>query len=804
MADNLRPWASGLAAAGLWCLMATESAAETAISGVNQTASDVGEVVVTAVGQSQALSKVAQSLTAFTPERMDVLAIKSAVDLVKFSPGVNYEEDRHDISIRGIQSDAGSGTTGIYIDDTPIQLRALGQNANNTQPLTFDVERIEVLRGPQGTLFGAGSEGGAIRYITRTPSLTQFSAMGHAEAASTQAGGGSYEAGLAVGGPIRVGKLGFRLSGWLRRDGGYIDRIDSQTGQVTEANANRKDNLVVRGTLNWMPMEHLTLVPSVNYQKVDQHNYNDDWLALSALRGHLSNGTPDRIANSDRFLLPALKVEYDFRGVSLIANSSYYDRQERTGGYSGTLHNLSYFQQLIGDGLLPLPNSQGQTVACSNNCVSLYPLLTPGGLNLPGLPGYVAHALIINGQQNFTQEVRLQSNNPQARLIWTVGLFYAFDRQQSTEMIIDPQLASITQLLWGTTVLQAWGEAQLAGDLDYINSTKASDRQTAVFAEATYRIVGRLSLTAGLRYAWNHYEFVNLNDGPQDLLGNGGVPNINAGHQEERPFTPKASLNFQINSQDLVYISVAKGYRVGGVTPPLPRGACGSGFNATYASDTVVSYEAGTKDHFLDRRLQIDASAFYIQWRNIQQEFVVPACGIGFTTNAGDALSKGFDLQTQFNLIPALKLEFAVGYTNARFTRNAVDANGDLLSAKGDWLNVSPWTLTVGAQYGFKVAGDPGFVRLDYEFISHRPGTQPSQDPATAFYDPGLVTDGANHLVSFRAGLELEHWGLAVYVNNLLNTHPRFDLTHQDQFTTLYEARTFRPRTISLAASFNY
>jgi iron complex outermembrane receptor protein len=100
---------------------------------------------------------------------MEVLDIKSFADIAKFTPGVTFDEERHDVSIRGIDSKAGSGTTGIYIDDTPIQVRALGLNANNTLPAVYDLDRVEVLRGPQGTLFGAGSEGGTVRYITPNP-----------------------------------------------------------------------------------------------------------------------------------------------------------------------------------------------------------------------------------------------------------------------------------------------------------------------------------------------------------------------------------------------------------------------------------------------------------------------------------------------------------------------------------------------------------------------------------------------------------------------------------------------------------
>ena len=773
---------------------AKEAAAETPAA----QATDVGEVVVTATRHAESLSKVAESVSAFTAKKMDIQGIKSFLEIAKFTTGVIFEEARHDISIRGIASTAGSGTTGIYIDDTPIQARALGLNANNTLPAVFDLDRVEVLRGPQGTLFGAGSEGGTVRYITPQPSLSRFSATAHVEGAYTQDGALSYEAGAAAGGPIIPGKLGFRLSAWGRRDGGYIDRYDYLTGKVTEANANRVDTVAVRGAITWSPFAQLLVTPGVAYQKRDQHNYDNYWVAASAAAGHLRSGTPDRQADPDRFYLPTLKIEYDLKSVKLISNTAYYNRRERVNGYSGTLYDLSYFQQLVGNSVDP------QGVACANACSTLYPLLTPTGLNLPGLPRYVAQNLITNAQQNFTEEFRVQSANPDARLTWTAGVFYSSNRQRSTEVIIDPQLDTLSQLLWGETTLQAWGQDLLPGGIDYINDTKAKDRQTALFADVSFKITDRLKINGGVRYAWTHYEFLNLNDGPQDLLLNGGVPNINTGGKDERPFTPKGEVSYQLNRDDLIYASVAKGFRIGGATPPLPAAACGPGFPTSYDSDSVVSYEAGTKDRFLDRRLQVSASAFYIKWRNIQQAFIVPACGIQFTTNSGDAVSKGFDFQSQFNVSKALTLEMTLGYTNARFTKDASDANGDVLAKKGDWLNVVPWTVSLAAQYNFSVMSKPAFARVDYDFNSHRTGLTPNQDPATHFYDAGLRADPATHEVSFRAGVSLEKADLAFFVNNLLDSRPIVDLNHQDRATTLYEARTLRPRTVGLAATLRY
>jgi outer membrane receptor protein involved in Fe transport len=248
---------------------------------------EVGEVIVTATRRTQSLSKVPASVSAFTAQKLEVLNVKSFADLAKYTPGVTYDDDRHDVSIRGIISKGGSGTTGIYIDDTPIQVRALGLNANNTLPDVFDLQRVEVLRGPQGTLFGAGSEGGTVRYITTQPSLTTFSANAHAEVAATEHGSPSYEFGVAAGGPIIEDKLGFRASAWGRRDGGWVDRNDVNNTGGVEKNANYTDTYVLRAAVTLAPVNNLRITPAFNYEKRDQHNHDEYWVGTS----NPSNGT---------------------------------------------------------------------------------------------------------------------------------------------------------------------------------------------------------------------------------------------------------------------------------------------------------------------------------------------------------------------------------------------------------------------------------------------------------------------------------------------------------------------------------
>src|SRR6202521_2729122 len=174
----------------------------------------------TATRHEESLSKVPISVTALTQDAMDLRGIKDFQDIVRFTPGVVVDNSgTNNIAIRGIASTGGAGPTGIYLDDSPIQIRGTAFNPDDALPKTLDIDRIGGLRVPPGTLFGAGSEGGTVRYITTQPSLTTNSFYSREEVSTTQGGAISYEGGIAAGGPLVVKNIRGRLSGWVRGGG---------------------------------------------------------------------------------------------------------------------------------------------------------------------------------------------------------------------------------------------------------------------------------------------------------------------------------------------------------------------------------------------------------------------------------------------------------------------------------------------------------------------------------------------------------------------------------------------------------
>jgi len=781
------------------------------------------EIVVTATRHAESLSKVAESVSAYTQEDMDQRGMKDFTDIVRFTPGVSIDQTgTNAISIRGISSSGGAGTTGIYIDDTPIQMRSLGFNPDDTLPKTFDLDRVEVLRGPQGTLFGAGSEGGTVRYILTQPSLTKDSTYARSEVSFTQYGEPSYEAGIAHGGPIIDGTLGFRASVWFRRDGGWIDRVDPTTGAVVDANANHQQTLVLRLAGIWKPLDAVTVTPSIFYQNRQEHDVSTYWPSSSnPSSGDFNNANPDRTPVPDRFYLPALKIDVDLGGMRLVSDTSYYVRDELTG-YEGTVYNLSYYQGI---------GWPAAEEAIDVN-PAYYPLIDTNGVHLPpGLTNYRSPATVKNQQRSFTDELRLQSDDPTSAWTWTVGAFFQASRELSLEEIHDPMADALLEALYGEDLEDIYGFPLLPNGDSYYNLNVAHDHQIAGFGEVTYAFTDQWKLTLGGRVAKTSFDIYNYADGPQNY----GPAGPNYGYQSETPFTPKASVAYQLNQSNLFYATYAKGFRVGGANPPLPTycsdGLIADGYTSgqaplTYKSDTTQSYEIGAKDNF-NNVLKLASSIYYIRWNHIQQSvYVAGSCGLQFTDNLGTAVAKGFDLQADAALGP-ITLETAVGFTSARYVANSKDdlaLDGDAISGQAA-INASPgtnppWNVAVGAQYNFVLADHKSYARFDYEFESRNPWLATIQDPRSSQYGGGVgggtasplsYTLPATSFVQFRTGTAFGPLETSFFIDNLLNSHTtvNYERTFIDSNYPgvppgpQYNNYTFRPRTFGITATFH-
>jgi len=779
------------------------------------------EIVVTATRHEENLSKVPISITALTQEAMDVRGIKDILDVARFTPGINIDNSgTNNIAIRGIASTGGAGTTGIYLDDTPIQIRALAFNPDEALPQSFDLERIEVLRGPQGTLFGAGSEGGTVRYITTQPSLTQTSIYSRNEVSTTLGGAPSYEAGIAGGTPLIDGTLGVRLTAWYRNDGGWIDRIDPVSLDTVQKNANYTQTKLVRVAAIWAPSEQWKVTPSFYYQDRYANDVQNYWpLYSDPSRDRFVDANPTQRTVPDTFYIPALKIEGDLGAVKLISNTSYYHRKEETG-YDGTLYNLGFYQTQptpaeTAEGALPVFPQSGFLVP--------FPLLDGTGLHLPaGATNYRAPATVDNGQQNLTQEIRLQSADFNAPLIWTTGVFFSANRQSYLEQIHDPLLNELTEAVLGLPYTQVFTDPngnpvpydpRFPND-SYFLQTFSKDKQIAVFGEGTYSFTDQLKTTIGVRYSKTEFSFNTLTGGPQLFLAD----QANSGDKKENSFTPRVSLQYQYDPRDLYYFSYAKGFRPGGANNPVPQAACGTDFAnfgikaspATFNSDTVDSFEIGAKNNF-DNRVKIASSIYYIRWNNIQQTVVPPICQISFITNLGQAVAKGADIQGDIALTDNFTAELSAGYTDGRYTKASrlsptettpIVSSGDAIVGQSG-QPPAPITLSLGLEYKFTALERDCFIRLDDEYQSAPKWSGATQDPTTLQFDAANYMLSSTNFASARGGMSFGAWQVEAFIDNLMDTHTvtnyEWSINSQVPGTSRLERDfTFIPRTVGL------
>ena len=775
------------AAAAAWLLAGAGAMAQTAPDAqAPATGNQIQEVVVTATKHEERLSDVPVSIAAMDQQAMDANGVKSIADIVALTPGVDFgtayysNGSQTTITIRGISDTLDTApTAGVYIDDTPVQARN-NQNSmfGNPYPLVFDLDRVEVLRGPQGTLFGAGSEAGTVRFITPTPSLTHPDVDARLELADNEYGTPTYEAGAAVGGPLVDGVLGYRVSAWFRHDGGWVDRQSDASGALT-ANSNWDNNQAFRGALVFVPLDGLRVTPSIYYQGTHVADTSAYWEGLSnRSQDHFVDGNVIPSPTSDRFYLPSLKVEADLSWSKLTSISSYFYRSG-SSNYDGT-----EFESFVYAGV-PYPNE-----------------LLPGEVSIQGNS---------QNQNILTQEIRLASNSSrEERISWVAGLYFSNARQHDVTLVSDPLLSTLVQYVYGVPMAAIFGTGLVDGVYSLVSSDMSDEKQEAAYVHVEAKLASKLSLAAGLRYAHTELDYNEQDSGPAY-----GGAHAFSGSQTGNPVTPQVSLRYQFDPDSMLYATLSKGYRLGGINGPVQAtSSCTAALGTlglsepppSYDSDTLWNYEVGTKGAFFDHHLGVDFSAFHDVWNKIQQFVALPACAyLGFTSNLGKATSNGFDLAIDGRLGAGFSLQLGVGYTDAKYTQTVGSGDSIVVSAGDRLAGTTPWMLTLTPEYRFTLAGGRElYLRAQDQYHSHLSGQTPGTDPNSISYDPAIPVAPATNLLNLRAGLAWSGLDASVFINNALNSTPSLRLEHPSLGDPLYTNVTFRPLTAGVTLTYRY
>jgi iron complex outermembrane receptor protein len=725
------------------------------------------EIVVTATRRPESVATVPVSIVALSQAQLSQSNLKSMADIAAVTPGVQLALPYGSyatvttLAIRGMNTSTGASVVGVYLDDTPIQTRlSTLNNVGNPYPGVFDLNRVEIERGPQGTLFGAGSEAGTVRFITNQPSLTKFSGFARSEIASTDYGTLSYEAGAAGGGPIVENSLGFRASVWYRHDGGYIDMVYPWSGAVAAQDQNQNNKLVLRTAFTYQPAEIVDITPAVFYQR-SVGNESDFFYGnfSNPSAGKFGNGRllPDSL--SDYFTVSSLKIEAHLALGDLVSTTSYMRRNA-----SGELDNSPVLGEI---GIVDYGN--------------------PLGPGFPASPDQVSPFFLGHGIRAFTQEVRFASRSPEAHVSWVAGVFYDHRSQDDTidqySLAVDPTGASIGKF----------------NQVDW-------DKQIAAYGQADFHLTRQWTLTAGVRVS--HVTTDQLNENGTGYL-NSGTPSTATTTLSENPTTPRVALSYQADRNNLFYASASKGFRVGAGNAPVAS-FCNATIPSTVHSDYVWSYEVGAKDTVLDGRLRTETSFYWVDWSKIQQLIAIPSCGGYYGANAGSAVSKGFDLGLQALITERLIASLDLAYVDAYYTKNVYDTAGNPLIRSGDKLGTLPQVNPPWDVYGTLTYTRPLLQNLqlrlrgEYEYHSRNSGPFTTQIVNSISYLPSLVPDPPIHLFNARLVIANEKLEGTLFLQNVFNSHPLLGMTQDTPTTNLINYRTLRPRTVGLSVDMNF
>jgi iron complex outermembrane receptor protein len=599
--------------------------------GQQPSAAQMSEVVVTAQKRIERALDVPAAVTALSAAQLQRAEAVRLSDFQAMVPGLELVSDREgetQIVIRGITTGQMTPTTTVstYVDDTPYGSSTAfalgGQLTPDLDP--SDVQRVEVLRGPQGTLYGASALGGLVKYVTTPPNLTNYAARVEVDGSTVDHGGDGYGVRGMVNLPLISDTLGLRVSGFDRQDPGYINdpnlgRTDVNTTQVYGG----------RASLLWDPIKALSVRLSVQMQNVEGKGTDDEDVDASSLKPLYGDLNQLRYINEPldiRYRVYSGVVKYDLGWADLTSATSYTTLHE-----SLTTDLTDTYQPVLG------------------------PLLGAPNLGI----GFVTP---IN-QEKTTQEIRLSSPSEQ-KLEWISGLFFTHEASSHGEQF-DPFLTG------SNTPIPV---NLLTGSLN------SRYTEYAGYGDVTYHFTQQFSIQAGVRYSTNNQTYSQPESGA--LIG---PPNTLHAKSSDDSTTFLVTPKYQFDSNNMVYARVATGYRAGGPNALTPAEIAG-GVPTSYRPDTLTNYEVGYKAAALEHSLTLDISAFYIDWRNIQLQTVFN--GFDATGNGGTARSDGFEGAVTYTPIRGLNLSGNVAYTDSQLTQNApgVDGkNGDELPNVPRW-----------------------------------------------------------------------------------------------------------------------
>jgi outer membrane receptor protein involved in Fe transport len=714
--------------------------AQPAISPAAGSDTQLEEVVVTATKRgNENLQSVPIAITAVSQATLEAKGAVDFADYARSVPSLSFVDSGPAFKtyvIRGINSTGtGVATVGQYVDDVLI-------TGDLRQPdlRLFDVQRVEVLRGPQGTLYGSGSLSGTIRTIINPPDPTEYHVDVVGRASDTEYGGGNYNGAVTFNAPIVGDRVALRATAYDDEESGFINNVRLGTKGV-----NAEHTFGGRAALLMKLGDATKLTANVFYQRTE----TDGRDIIVTADGNLGKYNTDQYVHDpfkSQFKIYNLTLNHDFHWADLDFSTSYFDRVDNNE-FDSTLFDLSFgptfFTQVLG-------------LSTADALTDLY-----------------------DTSRYLTNELRLASKLG-GKSEFVVGLF-----QQHIHTTFDTLVATVYPDGYLKSPLEPiFGQAQAH-----------STEQYALFGEYSYKFTDKLTGLAGAR-AFYADEADDLNS----TYPFGGysppvaTPTL---YSHAHKVTPKFYLSYQVTADAMVYASISQGFRIGGgnlssVTPLPPQ-------DRTYQPDSLWSYEVGAKTSWLDRRLIANTSFYYVDWSNIQiSAFTDNTNSLTYIANAGKARVYGGEFELEARPTRDLTLGGTLALVEAQLTAGQRATNPQYAAHAGDLFpNVPQVSGSLFAEYTHALAPSLlGFARADHSYTG-RQGTQFS--PTNPIYN----VIPAYNLLGLRLGVRANMWEAALFGHNLLDAYAS-NILEQASNLTPRAVVPLQPRTIGVEFRYHY
>ncbi len=747
--------------------------------------SEVEELVVTARKRDEALIDVPFSIAAQSEQTMRERGITNVEELSRTVAGFtvqNLGPGQSQVAIRGISAGqivrdqpGVKEQVGVYLDESVISLSLFTPDLD-----LFDLNRVEVLRGPQGTLFGSGSLSGTVRYITNQPKTDAFSGTVEATVSKVQGGDTGGDLKGVVNIPLNE-MAALRITAYASQFPGFIDAVQPNGSVKSDVNDGTRRG--VRAALMFKPSENLTITPRALYQKIDVDGFNrvDIFNILAneftttrprTRLGGLTQFTQLKEKFEDEFLLGDLTVQYDMGDLRFTSISSYTDRN-----------------------VLVLRDATALTGSITGGSIGLSPAIYT--INAP-----LADTTDV---KSYTQEIRLASNSD-GPLQWVIGGFYSnIDRDYAQDLTVA-----------GFSAASGIPSKGIVAPTDhlYFSTVPYKQKQYALFGEATYAMTERLAVTAGLRYA-DYKESRTLTFDGIFADTTIAVP----GKTKADNLAPRVIVAFDATDDITLNAQVSKGFRLGGINDPLNRPLCTPGDFATFGAlskpgfknETVWNYEAGMKAK-LGGKGSMTLAGFYADISNLQATIDAGSCSSRVIANVKSAKSVGFDAEFAYRLSDNFDVAATASYNDAKLTSSLLDVAGRPIQGlrDGNRLPTVPkfqGSVSLGYEREMR-AGLEAFSNLTWQHVGKR-YTQISDqenDPATAslFRNVGATTAASlsfplslpsYDVVNLRVGVRGDGWEAAAFVNNLGDERAHLAVDRERGLRARYGFLTNPPRT---------